>query len=156
MVTSLREAHPEELKLAEAAVEARLVSPRTWLLEARKAYIDTTVDDAEKSGTLLTQITALLMALGLSVGSLTIVIGMMIQHVPLLPFLGVNLALWLVLMPRPARSSRPGTGCRVSWRVGWMLRTFCGVLHVIGTASLTFMCAAFRTTLHRAQNSPPC
>lgn len=99
VISSLREAHPEELKLAEAAVEARLGSPRTWIFGARKAYIDTTIDDAEKSGTMVSQFTAMMTSLGISIGSLVILIGMMVNNVPPLPFLGVTLGLWLILIP---------------------------------------------------------
>jgi hypothetical protein len=106
VISSLREAHPEELKLAEAAVEARLGSPRKWIFEARKAYIDTTIDDAEKSGTIASQLAAMLMSVGLSVGSLVILVGMMIQNVPPLPFLGVTLVLWLILIPARKKLSR--------------------------------------------------
>jgi hypothetical protein len=99
MISSLRDSHPEELKLAEAAVEARLGSPRTWIFGARKAYIDTTIDDAAKSGTMVSQFAAMMMSLGISIGSLVILIGMMVQSVPPLPFLGVTLGLWLILIP---------------------------------------------------------
>ncbi|GAA4034670.1 hypothetical protein GCM10023063_18530 [Arthrobacter methylotrophus] len=99
VISSLREAHPEELKLAEAAVETRLGSPKVWIRGARKAYVETTVEDAEKTGTLGSLLVTMLMSLAISIGSLVIIIGMMVQQTPPLVFLGVNLALWLGLIP---------------------------------------------------------
>jgi hypothetical protein len=111
-ISALRQAHPEELKLAEAAVETRLGSPTIWIRGAKKAYVEATLDEAEKDGTLLSQLGNRLKSIGLSLGSLVIVIGMMVQQVPPPVFLGVNLALWLGLMPirkKLGRASEHGT-----------------------------------------------
>ncbi|QOT19348.1 hypothetical protein [Paenarthrobacter sp. YJN-5] len=99
VISSLREAHAEELKLAEAAVEARLASPWTWMSAAKRSYIESTIDDAEKAGTMVSQLASLLMSMGISVGSLVIMIGMVILQVPPLPYLGVCLVMLLVLVP---------------------------------------------------------
>lgn len=99
VISSLREAHHEELKLAEAAVSTRLGSPAVWIRGAGRAYVESTLDDAEKSGSLLSQLSTMLMSIGLSVGMLIVLIGMMIQNVPPLPFVGVAAAMWLIVIP---------------------------------------------------------
>lgn len=106
VISSLREAHPEELKLAEAAVESRLGSPKKWAFGAQRAYIDTTVDEAEKAGTLARQLVTMLLSSGLAAAALILIVGMLVQNVPPLPFLAIVAGLWLLTWPVRRRTER--------------------------------------------------
>lgn len=106
VISTLRETHPEELKLAEAAVAARLGSPKVWIRGAVGAYSSAVTDRAERDGSLFAYLVNLLMSLGLSLAVLVIVIGMMVLKVPPLPFLGVGLVLWLTVIPAKRKIER--------------------------------------------------
>jgi hypothetical protein len=96
VIASLREVHPEELKEAEAAVAKRLSSQTVWMRGARRAYVEATIDDAEKDGTMLSQLAAMLSS-SACLWAASSFSSVMVLEVPILPFLGISVALWLIL-----------------------------------------------------------
>ncbi|RAX45734.1 hypothetical protein DQ354_07540 [Arthrobacter sp. AQ5-06] len=102
VVAALRQAHPEEFSEAEKMAANRLDSPAIWMRGARKAYDESTIEEADKAGTMLAHIGGLFGSLGLSIAFLTIVVGLGFLDVPPVPSLVVIVGV-LVVMNRLQR-----------------------------------------------------
>ncbi|TSE14994.1 hypothetical protein B1A87_002730 [Arthrobacter sp. KBS0703] len=99
IISGLRADHPEELKEAEATVAKRLDSPAVWMRGAKTAYTEAVIEEAQMDGTLMRQLAASLMSIGLSVAMLVIVIGLAATKAP--PLISLVIVLGIYLGTRP-------------------------------------------------------
>lgn len=112
IISGLRADHPEELKEAEAIVAKRLGSPSVWMRGAKTAYTEAVIEEAQMDGTLMRQLTASLMSIGLTMAMLVIVIGLAVMQAPPLTSLLIVLAIYLGTRPiqrKLGRTVDPGS-----------------------------------------------
>lgn len=99
IITGLRADYPAELKEAEAIVAKRLGSPAVWMRGAKTAYTESVIDEAQRDGTLMKQLVASLMSIGLTMAMLVIVIGLAVTKAP--PVISLVIVVGLFLGTRP-------------------------------------------------------
>ncbi|ACL41970.1 hypothetical protein Achl_4019 (plasmid) [Pseudarthrobacter chlorophenolicus A6] len=99
IISGLRADHPEELEEAEAIVAKRLGSPVVWMRGAKTAYTEAVIEEAQMDGTLMRQLAASLMSIGLTVAMMVIVIGLAAMKAP--PLISLVIVTGIYLGTRP-------------------------------------------------------